>query len=134
VERKLTELLSSSSRAAGGAHKATGAEAGGAWSGELSRKREYLMQQHEVTVTLGDAATAAAAGGGDKRPVKERPVWMVDSTVEGAITSTIANNDENTMVSTVAVVVEGEGMNGGLRLKRRTCVRAVGDQIFMPTS
>ena len=71
-------------------HKPSSAEMGGAWSGELSRKREYLMQNNEVTVNLeGDNSQPA----NDLRPQKERPVWMTDSTVEGAIT------EENTMVS-----------------------------------
>ena len=60
------------------------------WSGEQSRKIEYGMQQNEVTISMeGDGAATPAS---DTRPQKERPVWMMESTVEGAVT------EDNTMV------------------------------------
>ena len=47
------------------------------------------MQQNEVVVSMEGQGDPAAA---DNRPAKkERPVWMMESTVEGA--------DDNTMVS-----------------------------------
>ena len=53
------------------------------WS---SKKMEYNMQQNEVTVNMETDQVGGDAAKKDVRPVKERPVWMTESTVEGAVT------------------------------------------------
>jgi len=41
----------------------------------------YFDVNTDVTVTMNDAETEAAKS---KQPQKERPVWMMESTIEGA--------------------------------------------------
>lgn len=47
----------------------------GAWSGDATRSRDYGIEQ-DVSISFGDNVSVGAA-----QPKKERPIWMVESTV-----------------------------------------------------
>lgn len=56
----------------------------------MSRNVEYGYSHNEVTVSMeGDKAAVLT----DARPQKERPVWMIESTIEGAV------DEDNSMVT-----------------------------------
>ena len=50
----------------------------GTWSGEASRNRGYGFTENEVTINIGDNEAVETS----QAPVKERPVWLTESTVE----------------------------------------------------
>ncbi|KAK3932806.1 General transcription factor IIE subunit 1 [Frankliniella fusca] len=52
--------------------------AGENWSGEATRSQGFAVEEATVDVTIGDEDPSATAAG---VPRKERPVWMVESTV-----------------------------------------------------
>lgn len=52
--------------------------AGENWSGEATRGHGFAVEEARVDVTIGDEDANANASGA---PRKERPVWMVESTV-----------------------------------------------------
>lgn len=53
------------------------------WSGEATRRGGFATEETRVDINIsGSAAAAGASQDGSQR--KERPVWMVESTVIGA--------------------------------------------------
>lgn len=48
------------------------------WSGAATKNINYFENSNEVAVTIGDNAEQDAA---KKAAIKERPVWMTDSTI-----------------------------------------------------
>ena len=60
--------------------------AGENWSGEATRSQGFAVEETRVDVTIGDEDNAAAAGA----PRKERPVWMVESTVMSSTDATVS--------------------------------------------
>ncbi len=56
--------------------------ADGVWSGER-RTGGFGFTENEVTVKLEDSSAPAAAA--EAQPVREQPKWMMESTIDGAI-------------------------------------------------
>ena len=71
-------LLALICRATGGSGR-TGDKTGGLWSGEASKSIAFGATENQVTISLDSRSTAPAA-----KPAKEVPLWMAQSTVEGA--------------------------------------------------
>ena len=58
------------------------------WSGMATKNKDFFnYQENQVTVTMHTSDTPAT----EQKPQKERPVWMTESTVEGAITEAAAS-------------------------------------------
>ncbi|XP_072018815.1 general transcription factor IIE subunit 1-like [Amphiura filiformis] len=72
-------LLAGEKRTAGGTQKQAGPHTH--WSGDSTRNMGDIYNQ-QVTINVGDEVTAQKSD----VPAKERPIWLTDSTVEGAIT------------------------------------------------
>ena len=51
----------------------------GVWSGDATRNMGFGFTETNVTINMGQQAAASL----ENRPVKERPIWMTESTVEG---------------------------------------------------
>lgn len=54
------------------------------WSGEMTKNREYGYMENKVTISMADENKPAAM---ETRPQKERPIWMTESTVDGAVSN-----------------------------------------------
>ncbi|XP_033635812.1 general transcription factor IIE subunit 1-like [Asterias rubens] len=62
-----------------------------AWSGDASRNLGFEMYDQQITINVGEDSKSNQAA---KVPTKERPVWLMESTVDGAVneTSEISGN------------------------------------------
>lgn len=95
----------------------------GVWSGDATRHRDYNLDQ-DVTVNIGDETQAVASA----QTKKERPIWMVESTVVDAppkvevpawggsssfkedVTNSIANREQEDIMQ-VLLAHEKKGAN-----------------------
>lgn len=64
------------------------------WSGEASRGGGFAVEETRVDVSIGDSSDSI-----DSAPKKERPIWMVESTV-------ITNDDDQTSESLLERVAQ----------------------------
>ncbi|XP_038078317.1 general transcription factor IIE subunit 1-like [Patiria miniata] len=93
---KLSKALLEPTPSAANENKRPGASRGGAgsgphnaWSGDSSRNLGFEMYDQQITINVGEESQKDKA---KEKAARERPVWLMESTVEGAITETSAEN------------------------------------------
>ncbi|XP_013414753.1 general transcription factor IIE subunit 1 [Lingula anatina] len=86
LEPEPTDIRTITGRAHGSSHpKNPAAGDKTVWSGELTKNRAYGFAENTVTISMGEEDHQT---GSETKPVKERPIWMVESTVDGAVAET----------------------------------------------
>ena len=75
----------------GGSHRREGV-----WSGDTTRGIDYNLTESQVTIELEGQSRVQQV---QQQLAKERPIWMVESTVEGA------SNDSTSMVSKIGIIL-----------------------------
>uniref|UniRef100_T1J924 General transcription factor IIE subunit 1 n=1 Tax=Strigamia maritima TaxID=126957 RepID=T1J924_STRMM len=91
------------------------------WSGDATRHRDFNFEQ-DVTISFGESSQAASSS----QPKKERPIWMVESTVidaakpeasawpkEEAVTATVPQTSEQDNIMQVLLVHEKKNAASG---------------------
>ena len=80
----INDYLPSTRPQAGGSKQGPGER--GVWSGDKSRNVGYGYSENQVTVSMdGDKAAKME----EQRQQKERPIWMTESTVQGAVSEDV---------------------------------------------
>ena len=77
------------------AGRGTGSGAHGAWSGDASRNLGFEMYDQQITINVGEESQNNQAA---KAPAKKRPVWLMESTVEGAVNETSATSENTSLL------------------------------------
>ena len=82
--------------------------AGENWSGEATRSQGFAVEETRVDVTIGDEDANAGSGA----PRKERPVWMVESTVMSS-SDPAADRTDSGLPDMAAVAAAAERSSSG---------------------
>ncbi|XP_022082094.1 general transcription factor IIE subunit 1-like [Acanthaster planci] len=77
---------------AGRSGSASGSGPHSTWSGDSSRNLGFEMYDQQITINVGEETKREQAA---KAPARERPVWLVESTVEGAVAETPSGAAQN---------------------------------------
>lgn len=76
---------------------------GGAWAGESNRGRNYNYTENTVTINMNDEGVSPS-----KETGKARPVWMTESTVDGASNDAVKSVIKTLHMLRIRATVEGD--------------------------